>query len=54
LLSNLNDFLPEGSRKTLAQEKPDIVNARALAVEALFKGTPITIRPIIMKWDGPS
>lgn len=46
-------FIPEGRKKTLAQEKPDSVNARALAVEALFKGSPIAIWPIIMKWDGP-
>ncbi len=46
-------FLPEGSQKTLAQEKPDSVNARALAVEALYKGNPLVILPIIMEWDGP-
>jgi XTP/dITP diphosphohydrolase len=46
-------FIPEGSVKTLAQEKSDETNARTLTVDALFKGNPLAIHPIIKAWDGP-
>jgi XTP/dITP diphosphohydrolase len=46
-------FLPEGRSKTLAQEKPEVVNARALAVDALFRGLPLAIQPIMKTWSGP-
>ena len=46
-------FLPEGSHKTLAESKPDNVNARARAVEALVKEKPLTTRPCITDWHGP-
>lgn len=46
-------FLPEGRKKTLAQDKSDSVNARALAVDALFNNMPIAITPVIETWDGP-
>lgn len=46
-------FLPEGADVTLAKSKPDSVNARALAVEALIKNHPIAIESVITEWDGP-
>ena len=45
-------FLPEGAEATLAQDKPDAVNARAKAVEALLYGEPIAKRPRIVDWAG--
>lgn len=45
-------FLPDGSNKTLAEEKPDKLNARALAVDALLEGKPFAIKPLIEKWEG--
>jgi XTP/dITP diphosphohydrolase len=46
-------FLPDGSTKTLAEAKPDEVNARALAVEALVNGKCFTVTPAIHDWNGP-
>ena len=46
-------FLPDGSDETLAENKPDSVNARALAVEALIENQPISIQPVMTSWDGP-
>ena len=46
-------FLPEGSKNTLAQAKPDAVNARAVAVEALIHGKPSSVQPVIEHWNGP-
>jgi XTP/dITP diphosphohydrolase len=45
-------FLPEGAEWTLAQDKPDAVNARAKAVEALFYGEPLAKLPQIVDWQG--
>jgi XTP/dITP diphosphohydrolase len=46
-------FLPNGSDKTLAEAKPDSVNARALAVQAVVDGKPYVVVPVIESWDGP-
>ncbi|MFA6916130.1 MAG: non-canonical purine NTP pyrophosphatase [Parachlamydiales bacterium] len=46
-------FLPEGATYTLAESKPDQVNARAKAVEALMKSDVWSIHPIIENWEGP-
>lgn len=46
-------FLPDGATKTLAESKPNTVNARAKAVEALIKGNIYTKHPLIENWDGP-
>ena len=46
-------FLPEGSLKTLAEEKPDQVNARALAVQAFIEKRPFAIRAALKDWSGP-
>jgi XTP/dITP diphosphohydrolase len=46
-------FLPEGATKTLAEAKPDSVNARAKAVEAFVASTVWATHPVIEKWDGP-
>jgi XTP/dITP diphosphohydrolase len=46
-------FMPNGTNKTLAQEKPDIYNARAIAVKALVEEKPFTIQPAIYQWEGP-
>lgn len=46
-------FLPNGQTETLAENKPDSVNARALAVEALIKNQPLAIKPVMTSWDGP-
>ena len=46
-------FLPDGSTLTLAEAKPDAVNARAKAVEVLIQGRPIAIVPPMTRWDGP-
>lgn len=45
-------FLPDDSNHTLAESKPDIVNARAKAVEALLTGIPTRISSPILHWDG--
>jgi len=46
-------FLPDGSTKTLAEEKPDQFNARALAVKALIANQPFAITKPIYDWKGP-
>lgn len=46
-------FLPDGTDQTLAQSKPDSVNARAKAVEALLNGEVEAIFPLMEEWDGP-
>ncbi|MDB2613949.1 non-canonical purine NTP pyrophosphatase [Chlamydiales bacterium] len=46
-------FLPEGSTKTLAAEKPDHHNARALAVENLVNKNCFQIEEAIFDWNGP-
>jgi XTP/dITP diphosphohydrolase len=45
-------FLPNGSSRTLAESKPDEVNARALAVEALIKNDVFATTKAIYEWDG--
>lgn len=45
-------FLPDGSDRTLAEEKTDRASARAKAVEALLKGKPSVILPAISEWEG--
>lgn len=46
-------FLPDRSNATLAEAKPDEVNARALAVDALISNKVFTTVPAIYQWDGP-
>lgn len=46
-------FLPDGSTETLAESKPDTVNARAKAVEALVEEDIWMTHPVIEEWDGP-
>lgn len=46
-------FKPDGSEHTLAEAKPDSVNARAKAVKALIKGDLFMKQPAIKSWDGP-
>ena len=46
-------FLPNGSNQTLAEAKPDSVNARAKAVEALMKGDLYEKKPVMKEWEGP-
>jgi len=45
-------FLPNGCKKTLSEDKPDSVNARALAVKAFVNDTPFAIKPVIDEWGG--
>lgn len=45
-------FLPLGSHKTFAEEKPDSLHPRALAVKNLFEGKYFTIKPVIEAWQG--
>ncbi len=46
-------FVPEGALLTLAESKPDLLNARALAVQALVEEQSFAIRPVIEEWLGP-
>lgn len=46
-------FLPDGSAETLSEAKPDVVNARAKAVEAFIKGDVWATHPVMKSWDGP-
>lgn len=46
-------FLPDGAQETLAKFKPDHLNARALAVEALLNEQIYATRPLLKQWDGP-
>jgi XTP/dITP diphosphohydrolase len=45
-------FKADGQQLTLAQSKPDEVNARALAVRALFENSPFAVRPVMSSWEG--
>lgn len=45
-------FQPEGSDKTLAEAKPDSVNARAMAVAALMEGRVKFTKPAMDDWNG--
>ncbi|CRX39135.1 non-canonical purine NTP pyrophosphatase [Estrella lausannensis] len=45
-------FLPEGEELTLAESKPDSLNARAMAVKALMQGKPFKVLPANTSWDG--
>lgn len=46
-------FLPDGTDLTLAQEKPDAVNARAKAVDSLIAEKYTAKKPPIKHWNGP-
>jgi XTP/dITP diphosphohydrolase len=46
-------FIPDGTEKTLAEDKPDIFNARFLAVQALLNQEVFSSQPVIKSWDGP-
>jgi XTP/dITP diphosphohydrolase len=46
-------FLPDNAHCTLAESKPDDVNARAKAVAALIQDSYLAILPPIADWDGP-
>lgn len=45
-------FLPKGSSFTLAESKPDAINARAKAVQALINHKPEAVLPPIRDWKG--
>ena len=45
-------FVPEGSSKTLAEEKPDADNARYLAVRSLVAGQVLQEHAPIREWKG--
>ncbi len=45
-------FLPDGASHTLAENKFDQYNARALAVAALMQGKALAVRPFIEDWQG--
>ena len=45
-------FLPDGHNRTSAEDKPDSVNPRALAIEALFANRTLAITQPITTWDG--
>lgn len=46
-------FLPDGSTKTLGEEKPDAYNARAKAVSALMSRDVFAKKTIMEEWKGP-
>ncbi|PJD97960.1 MAG: hypothetical protein CK425_02195 [Parachlamydia sp.] len=46
-------FLPAGAQMTLAQSKPDQVNARALAVKALMCDQKFATVQALYDWEGP-
>jgi len=46
-------FLPDGAKKTLAEEKPERYNARAKAIRALLNGDIHGQGPEITEWSGP-
>ena len=46
-------FIPKGYTKTLAVEKPDACNARALAVEAFVTGKKHATHKALWSWQGP-
>ena len=45
-------FVPDGSTRTYAQEKPDEKNARYLAVQKLLKHEPSWIMEPLVEWKG--
>lgn len=45
-------FQPQYSKFTLAESKPDTLNARALAVDALLEGKIHAILPPMTSWNG--
>lgn len=45
-------FLPDGAHQTLAQSKPDSVNARAKAVDALLNDEVEAVYPVLKEWKG--
>jgi XTP/dITP diphosphohydrolase len=45
-------FLPDNSTFTLAESKPDSVNARAKVVEALLRENVVAILPPLKDWNG--
>lgn len=45
-------FEPDGTDKTLAEDKPDERNARFLAIENLVNNNVKYIRDPIYEWDG--
>ena len=45
-------FEPEGCNKTLAEDKPDDISARAKAVEAFVQDIPYAIVNPIFEWNG--
>jgi len=45
-------FLPHGEKETLAESKPDRLNARALAISAFMEGKESYIVDPIYKWEG--
>lgn len=45
-------FMPDNATKTLAEYKPDSVNARALAVEAMINQKFEAVLPAIENWNG--
>eukprot|EP01004_Peranema_trichophorum_P007316 NODE_6096_length_926_cov_38.305106_g5505_i0.p1 GENE.NODE_6096_length_926_cov_38.305106_g5505_i0~~NODE_6096_length_926_cov_38.305106_g5505_i0.p1 ORF type:complete len:223 (-),score=38.95 NODE_6096_length_926_cov_38.305106_g5505_i0:187-855(-) len=45
-------FEPLGRTKTLAEDKPDEVNARAMAIQNLAKGKIFAKHPPIFEWHG--
>lgn len=46
-------FLPTGASETLAESKPDHVNARVMAVKALLNNQPCAIESVMDSWEGP-
>lgn len=45
-------FLPDGAEFTLAESKPDSVNARAKAVDALIQNNVYAKMPPLAEWEG--
>jgi inosine/xanthosine triphosphate pyrophosphatase family protein len=46
-------FLPDNSTLTLAEDKPDSVNARAKAIEAFVERRLFSIVSPLINWEGP-
>ena len=45
-------FLPVGSDKTFAQEKPDSINPRKIAVDNMIRGNAWKVCEVLKTWDG--
>jgi inosine/xanthosine triphosphate pyrophosphatase family protein len=45
-------FCPEGSQKAYAEEKPDHLNARYIAVQNFLTQKPAGIFPPLLRWNG--